>query len=54
MTRRVAAASWPPTDEERGAAKMRDGAFLLLLRARLLRKRAEGVDAELAHSRRQK
>jgi hypothetical protein len=31
--------SWPPTSEERAAAKMRDAAFLLLLRAWLLRER---------------
>jgi hypothetical protein len=37
---------WPPTDEQRAAAKMRDAAFVLVLRAWLLRKRAERVIAE--------
>jgi len=42
----VAPESWPPTDEQRAAAKMREAAFLLVLRAWLLRKRAERLMAE--------
>ena len=36
---------WPPKDHERAAAKMRDDAFVLVLRAWLLRKRAEDLVA---------
>ena len=39
-------ADWPPTRDERAAAKMRDAAFVLLLRAWLLQKRVERVQRD--------
>jgi len=41
----LAPAGWPPTDDERAAAKMREAAFVLMLRAWLLRKRVEDLTA---------
>ena len=37
---------WPPTAEERAAAKMRDAAFLVALRARVMRRRVERLLAD--------
>jgi len=51
-TGRMVPESWPPTDDQRAAAKMRDAAFLLVLRAWLLRKRAERLTAETEDTRR--
>ncbi len=39
--------SWPPSAQERAAARMRDAAFVILLRAWLLRKRAEQLVADV-------
>jgi len=42
----VAPEHWPPTDRERAAARMRDAAFVVVLRAWLLRRRAERLVTE--------
>ena len=39
--------SWPPSAQERAAARMVDAAFVILLRAWLLRKRAEQLLADI-------
>ena len=44
---------WPPSDHERAAAKMRDAAFVVVLRAWLLRKRAERLLASAEDAARQ-
>jgi len=43
----VAPDAWPPSAQERAAARMRDAAFVIVLRAWLLRKRAEELLANV-------